>query len=140
MTHNKLVNLTKEYARFAHQCNPVFSEKGSAKLSEFPDVIGWTSKDCIVFECKTNKQDFRADLKKPHRQKNGLGSLRYYIMPDNLYLEVKEEIPEGFGIVTERRERLQQIRFKGSKQFERNLLAEVYYLRSRIFEIQRFGQ
>ncbi len=139
MTHENLVILAKEYARSAHRCSPVFSERGSAMLSEFPDVIGWTAADCIVYECKISKEDFRADLKKPHRQEKGLGNRRYYVMPHNLYKQIESEIPEGFGIVTDIRGKLEQIRFKSSKNFERNLKQEVYFLRSRIFEIQGYG-
>jgi len=146
VNHKELVRIGKEYLMWSKGCNPVFCEKGSANISEFPDVIGFTAKDCFIIECKTSISDFRNDLKKPHRIDGGMGNQRYYLfhqtVNESIYEKVKDQIPEGWGILLchSNRGRAEQLRFNGSKEFERNLQAERDFLRSRILEIQRFGQ
>ena len=49
----------------------------------------------ICFEIKVTKSDFHS--KHGH---NFVGNLNYYVMPYQLYKEVKDEIPEGIGCVT----------------------------------------
>ncbi len=140
LTHKRLVEMASCWLRVSKFCNPVFTEKGSANLSEFPDAIGWTANDCIVVECKTSKQDFNNDIKKECRtNKEGLGNKRYYLLPRAIYEKV--QIPDGWGVLIaeDYRSIARQERFKGSKEFDRNHLKEIYFLRSRILEIQRFG-
>ncbi|KKL27284.1 hypothetical protein LCGC14_2386720, partial [marine sediment metagenome] len=67
MSHDELVKLAKQWLLSARQCNPVFSEKGSAKSGEMPDVIGWSSAGSFVVECKISKADFIVDAKKDFR-------------------------------------------------------------------------
>ena len=50
---------------------------------------------CICFEIKISKADFHS--KNGH---NFIGNLNYYVMPFNLYKEVKDEIPEHIGCIT----------------------------------------
>lgn len=142
MTHKKLVEIGRVYLMSAKFCNPVFCEKGSANISEFPDVIGFTAKECFIIECKISISDFRADLKKHHRVNGGMGNQRYFLFTQEIYHKISSEIPVGWGILLSNsiRDRAEQIRFNGSKEFERNLQAERDFLRSRILEIQRFGQ
>ena len=139
ITHRKLVAEGRLWLMNAKHCNPVFSERGSAKLEEMPDGIGWNSGNCIVIECKISRQDFLNDLKKPHRIKGGLGNLRYYLIPD--YLENDIKLENGWGLVVVHSNGfVQQKRFCNSKEFPRDYEKEVCFLRSRIFEIQRYGQ
>lgn len=65
---------------------------------EQPDVIGWefTGKSAVI-ECKVTRSDFLADRKKEHRQKDGLGNLRYFAVPKGL-IRV-DELPEGWGLI-----------------------------------------
>ena len=100
MTHKKLTEHAKFWLKSSKKCNPVFTEQGSAKFKEMPDVIGWLPDLCIVVECKMSKSDLRADNKKPHRKEGGLGDLRYYFMPLSLYLECKNFDWNGWGVVT----------------------------------------
>ena len=138
LMHKQLCEIGKLYLINSRQCNPVFIEKGSAKLSEFPDVIGWNSSECIVIECKTSMQDYYADLKKPHREEGGLGNLRYYLVPE----EMQNIDPcNGWGLLVARHAnvRPEMIRGKNSLEFKRTHEKEVLFMRSRIMEIQRFG-
>lgn len=43
MKHKDLVFLAKQWLIKSKSCNPVFTERGSAKNSEFPDAVGWNS-------------------------------------------------------------------------------------------------
>ncbi len=145
MEHKKLVNLAIGYLS-AKQCNPVFSERGSARISEMPDVIGWNS-ECIIIECKTTISDLKTDAKKPFRSNGkGMGNRRFYLFPCELYeyiLRNKKDnmILEGWGVLTiTENHQIRQFRFKNSKRFRSNIKAERDYLRSRILQIQRFGK
>ena len=140
-SHKQLTEHGKNWLLSAKGCNPVFCERGSAKLSEIPNVIGWSSNECYVLECKISKADFLADFKKEHRNNGGLGVYRYYLIPNELYESIKDEERNGWGLVVyfEGRGFCQQVRYAESKVFERDLKSEVFYLRSRILQIQRFG-
>jgi len=147
MTHSKFVSLAKAWLLSAKQCNPVFIERGSAKTNEIPDAIGWNSKGSIIVECKTSLSDFRADTKKPFRidPKSGMGKFRYYLFPLKLYNRIPiEELPEGWGIgvvdVTRIYPVMSQVRCKNSKEWPFNIEAELYYMRSRVLQIQRYGR
>ena len=143
MTHKELVGHAKFWLSRSKQCNPVFIEKGSGNFSEMPDVIGFTSNQSMVIECKISKSDLRADKKKPHRQTGGLGNLRYYFIPLSLYEECKDFDWNGWGVVTITPNDgilVRQIRGLNSKEFESNIKNERDFLRSRVLEIQRFGQ
>lgn len=145
MTHKELVKLGVSYLQSAKQCNPVFVECGSAKISEMPDIIGWNSKDCIVIECKVSQGDLIADFKKSFRgDGKGLGSRRYYLLTEEICNdEIYSRITKfGWGILVafESRIGVRQIRRHDSITFKSNLKAERDFLRSRILQIQRFGR
>lgn len=146
MKHKDLVAKAREWLVYSKQCNPVFTEKGSMRCGEFPDAIGWTVDDCLVVECKISVSDFRADAKKEARLNDqALGNLRYFLMPSDVYDQVKNEIPEGWGHLTISTlggsiGSVSQVRFMGSKEHNRHLKLESNFLRSRILEIQRFGR
>ena len=142
MKHKELVDKAKYWLTFAKGCNPVFTERGSARLSEIPDAIGWNRDGCIIVECKTSKNDFNADLKKEFRANDaGLGKYRYYLVYIDLYKEIENIIPKNWGVITcDEYKNPLQMRMKGSSEFQSNLTAERDFLRSRILQIQRFGQ
>lgn len=61
------------------------------------DYISIDSKDTIrCFEIKVTKSDFHS--KHGHNFK---GNLNYYVMPEKLYEEIKEEIPANIGVYNE---------------------------------------
>ncbi len=110
---------------------------------EMPDIIGWNSQGSIIVECKTSLYDFKKDSKKPFRVNpdSGMGKFRYYLFTQELYNEISNrELPAGWGIiVVDTFQRVQQVRLMNSKPWSFNVEAELYYLRNRILEIQRFG-
>jgi hypothetical protein len=138
MTHNDLVKSAGYWLQSAKRCNPIFLEKGSNGCAEIPDAIGWTSKECILVECKTSKADLIANAQKTLV----LGNRRYFLMIEELYEECKEHIPEGWGIITlsEHKPFPQQKRLLDSKVFESDARSEIRYLRSRILAIQNYGR
>lgn len=144
MNHKELVKHGKYWLKSAKQCNPVFAEQGSANFSEMPDVIGFTSNQTIVLECKSSKSDLYADRKKAHRANSeGLGNLRYYFLPKWLHQQCTGFDFMGWGVVTIDDKcgfAVRQVRGMNSNEFKSNIKNERDFLRSRILEIQRFGQ
>lgn len=148
MTHKDLVKLGVNYLLNAKKCNPVFAERGSANISEVPDVIGWTSRECIIIECKASRADYLADRKKPSRKDNkGLGSRRYYLLTKDVYdvIVCSKFTDCGWGILVATEsasgvKSVRQVTCKGSVVFKSNIKAERDFLRSRIMQIQRFGK
>lgn len=56
------------------------------------------SKDIFrCYEIKISKQDFHSKCKKTF-----VGNYNYYVMPKELYLEVKDEIPDYVGVLDDR--------------------------------------
>jgi hypothetical protein len=147
ITHAMLVENAKEWLIHSKQCNPVFAEKGCARISEIPDAIGWNADGSIVVECKVSKSDLMADAKKPFRVKPaiGMGRLRYMLLPEELYAVTDDHDFRGWGVLTtttigQTLLRPRQVRLKRSVEHEYNVLAELNFLRSRILEVQRFGK
>lgn len=140
MEHKKLVEAAKRWLIFSKGCNPVFCEKGSANISEKPDAIGWTAEDCIVAECKTSMEDFKRNSKKTLT----LGTKKYFVVAGDLFEKIKDMDLNGWGlvVVSENDDQVfaRQARLKESCQHTSNLKDEIFYLRSRILEIQRYGQ
>lgn len=141
MDHRKLVKAAERWLITSKGCNPVFCEKGSRGCQEIPDAIGWTCEGSIVVECKTSKADFIANSKKTLT----LGNERYFLMENSLYEQVKDIVPDGWGILNiysadDLNWYARQERFKSSRKFESCLKSEIRYLRSRILAIQRYGQ
>ena len=140
INHKKLTERAKQWLINAKQCNPVFTEQGSANFSEMPDAIGFKTDHCIITECKTSKSDLYADRKKPFRESDGLGNLRYYFMPESLYCECNRFDFNGWGVVIVTSQGVvKKVRGIDSINFESNIKNERDFLRSRILEIQRFG-
>ncbi len=132
MTHDELIKHAKQWLLSAKQCNPVFTEKGSAKTGEMPDVIGWCSAGSIIVECKTSISDFRADKKKEFRinPRKGMGLFRFFFTTQILYNIIpKREWPEGWGrvVIDELTNRVSQVRCKWSKEWMFDKNAEIYF-------------
>lgn len=147
MTHKELVNGAKEWLLSAKQCNPVFTERGSARIREMPDAIGWGAHGSIVVECKVSKSDFMVDAKKSFRMKPelGMGKFRFMLMPQELYASLKGHDFRGWGVLTVKDagggiSRPTQVRMMGSNEHDFNMEAELNFLRSRLLEVQRFGR
>jgi hypothetical protein len=100
--HDDLVQRAAFWLKKARRCNIILTEAGgtdeeSGKI-ERADAIGWIRPHVsLLVECKTSVADFRADAKKPHRQKGGMGVYRYFLAPTDILEKV--EIPEGWGVL-----------------------------------------
>jgi hypothetical protein len=101
MTHAELIGRGVKWLRNNYKSQYRFS----LILTEFfsfsderPDIIGFSNNSSIVIECKVSLTDFKADLKKPHRQsENKLGQMRCYLCPADLI--PKDVVPEGWGLL-----------------------------------------
>lgn len=100
MKHSELVKRGLRWLQNTKGCHVVVSELGSGY--EIPDVIGWHDHMSILLEAKASVSDFRADLKKTFRHDGGLqgmGRLRYYIVPYELKDKVLELMPAKWGLL-----------------------------------------
>lgn len=141
ITHEDLVTAAKIWLQLTKGCNPVFSECGT--VDERPDAIGWSAVGSIIVECKTNKNDFRSDAKKSVRlnPNTGMGRQRFCLFTRELYEQIKEDIPDGWGVlVLDYYRAARQVNNMGSKMWEHNKDAEISCLRNRIYKIQEFGK
>jgi len=98
MTHQELVERAAAYLKGTMRCGVVFTEL-STQAIETPDAIGFRSGESILLECKTSRNDFFHDRKKPHRRvpQIGVGKYRFYFVPDGLVKP--EEVPERWGLI-----------------------------------------
>jgi hypothetical protein len=82
------------------KCSLILSELVCACHSgEVPDVIGWYMGNAILIECKTSRDDFRADAKKFFRQfpEQGAGKQRYYLCTEGLL--TVDDLPDQWGLL-----------------------------------------
>jgi hypothetical protein len=88
--------------RVSRAACPIIVTELVSHAIETPDVIGWAGVSVLI-ECKASRADFFADGGKSFRKlpENGMGVLRYYLVPDGLLSD--EEIPEGWGHLTANR-------------------------------------
>ena len=99
MTHIELVNRSIKWLKNSFHCRVVLSKLVAyTQYGETPDAIGWVNNRSILIECKSNRADFKADLKKRPRRLNmpALGHWRFYLTPPNLLKS--KEIPYGWGL------------------------------------------
>jgi len=62
--------------------------------TEIVDILSWDTKDMwYCYEIKISKSDFYSKAKKTF-----IGNYNYYIMPQNLYALVKNDIPNDIGV------------------------------------------
>jgi hypothetical protein len=146
VSHADLVIRASRYLSGYCNCNPVFTEQGSAQAREMPDAIGWTTSKCYVIECKTCVADCTADKIKPSRKDEnaGLGDFRFYLLTLKLFERIEQKldlyIPEKWGILIHDIPYCRRMKFREAKPCQSNVQAEIQFLRSRILEIQRFGK
>lgn len=99
MTHKELVQRAAQQLK-SWRCLPVLCELVTYNSSgEIPDAIGWTSRDSILFECKTSRSDFLRDKKKLFRvdlADCGVGDFRFYLTNPGV-IKAQDELPEGWG-------------------------------------------
>ena len=149
VSHRDLVIRAGQYLSGTCNCNPVFTEKGSAKVREAPDAIGWTSSSCYIIECKISFEDLLADAKKPSRidQETGMGNYRFYLLTNDVYEKISDNIDQyilrKWGILIHQSGDMayrRRLKIRDAVLLRSNMLAEKSFLRSRILEIQRFGK
>ena len=123
MTHAELVARGKKWL-INNGWNPVFTEQGFQNSLEKPDVIGWRNGCSVLFEVKVSIEDFKCDARKIFREKPeyGMGSYRYYFVPEELVDEVLPLLPEGWGLksLQEGRDRIHNV--KESECFKLNIV------------------
>lgn len=95
-THAQLVREAANWLRGSRKCSLVATEIATM-IDEKPDAIGWGNQVSILVECKTSRQDFLADAKKPHRFREGVGQERWFYMPAGIV--VPDDLPEGWGLL-----------------------------------------
>jgi hypothetical protein len=69
---------------------------GSGRKIEIVDFLTYNTKgEWRCFEIKVSKQDFYSKHKKTF-----VGNFNYYVMPPELYEQVKQDIPKDIGVYT----------------------------------------
>jgi len=101
ITHAQLVERARKWLEKVHgnkfACGVVLKEF-SCRVSEIPDVIGFSADRSILIECKVSRADFLRDKHKPHRHYiKKLGTLRYYLTLPNV--ACPEDIENGWGLL-----------------------------------------
>jgi len=101
ITHDALVTQAKKWLEEAHgtkfACGVVLAEY-NCRLSEIPDVIGFSADRSILIECKISRADFLADKKKFCRQQiKQVGNFRYYLVLP--HVACAEDIDNGWGLL-----------------------------------------
>ena len=141
MNHTELVDRAIKWLRNSFHCRVVLSELVAYTNSgETPDAIGWVHNRAILVECKSNKADFYADLRKPARSKYmaALGAWRFYLTLPHLLMP--EEIIEGWGLYEVHGKRIihkggSEYQNGGKPPFESDRDSEVTMLVSALYSI-----
>lgn len=99
MRHNDLVTLAGKWLKRTIRCSVILTELHTWNSSrEIPDAIGFKHDFSVLVECKTSKQDFKNDSKKPFKRiGNGTGNYRFYLCEPEII--TKEELPDGWGLL-----------------------------------------
>lgn len=131
MTHADLVERAGRWLKNTRKLNPVYCEKGSQSILEFPDAIGWNNRHSIMIECKASMNDYYSDWSKVFRKhpELGMGNLRYFMCVDGL-IKPENIAEKGFGLLYCKGNIVKVI--KESDGFQANLHAERLFLRSRL--------
>jgi len=81
-------------------CQVGFQEVSDTTGKERCDAWGYSwshNPYSVLVEVKVSRSDFLADRKKPHRQRGGVGSFRYFMCPEGL-IDIKD-LPDGWGLL-----------------------------------------
>jgi hypothetical protein len=108
LTHSDLCALAVKWLRmrkqnncipYAKTCKVVASEVKSLNF-EIPDAIGFNSDGySILFECKTNLQDFIRDAHKPNRELGGMGDFRIFLTEKGMLNSEIQRHYYGWGVM-----------------------------------------
>lgn len=131
MKHSELVELAAQWLR--KKCPIVVTELATS--GEEPDAIGWHGHNSILVECKTSREDFRADAGKPFRfsDESGIGIRRYFLaLPGVIAIDC---LPPKWGLLEVTTKGVRMIR--ESEVFEANQRQEIGILLSCL---RRIGQ
>ena len=139
MTRDELVQRAATWLRKTKKCSVVLTELTGGG-GEIADAIGWYVGYSILVEAKASVSDFRSDRKKWFRQRprEGLGSERYYIVPEEIAQTVADELPDGWGLlICKEKKIIVEREFQGyyAGHKSHNLEGEVYILLSIIKRI-----
>ena len=107
ITHSELIKLgrnwlikpysaARDYGRTG--CSVVITELVTS-IMEQPDVLGFTSTQSILIECKASRADYNADKNKPFRQcpEIGVGIQRWYLAPQGII--PSDSLPPKWGLL-----------------------------------------
>lgn len=106
-SHADLVSLGKRHLRGSRRCDVVLVERGVG--IEIPDVIGWGVYGSILIECKTSRNDYYADAKKPRTNgvEFGMGAERWYLTPKGMLRP--EQLRPSWGLLEARGSRVYRV-------------------------------
>lgn len=97
LTHAELVQRGANWFR-NNQRYPIVLTEYACDTSEIPDVIGFSTRNTGLIECKISLTDFRSDKKKKHRiDRHSMGNFRYYLCPNKLIPLI--EVPDDWGLL-----------------------------------------
>jgi len=99
LTHNDLVESAARWLRKDH-CVVVTEMLGGWGNTEKPDALGWLGAGggiTTLIECKVSRSDFLADKKKPSRISIGMGTFKYYLVPEGVAYGF--ELPLNWGLL-----------------------------------------
>lgn len=107
LTHDDLVAIGRKWLlkpwrnakREGHAACCLVLTDMTSYARETPDVLGWTTRESILIECKISVNDFKADARKSFRRNPewGAGKQRYYLVPKGLI--GLDKLPEGWGLI-----------------------------------------
>jgi len=105
-THDEIRDAAIEYIKRTHGFYRWMTETrirafwtSAGPKAEIPDAIGFKGESTVVIESKVSDADFAADQQKPSRKKPdiGMGSFRYYAVPE--YLIEAYQVREPWGLL-----------------------------------------
>jgi len=97
ITHDDLIESATRWLRKDH-CVVITEMLGGWGNTEKPDAIGWLGGGITtLIECKISRSDFLVDRKKPSRIGIGMGTYRYYLVPEGVAYGF--ELPPGWGLL-----------------------------------------
>ena len=102
MTHDDLVQIGAAWLRSHQDASVVLTEPvRDWGRGEQPDVYGWlpVPKVSCIIECKTSREDFKADWSKEWRMDPniGMGNFRWYLVPTGLVDH--SDLPHNWGLL-----------------------------------------
>lgn len=96
-SHNDLVESARRWLCKTN-CVVITEMSGGWGTNEKPDAIGWNKGSITtLIECKVSRQDFLSDRKKPFRNGVGMGTFRYYLVPEGVAHPF--EMPMNWGLL-----------------------------------------